>query len=329
MILQPALRRGLLAMAALFLPFSLPDTPARAQFNGPAVAVSNSLNRPVTLTTDPAILYPAEREVRLAPGDMIAVHIYGASDYSPTVRVSLDGSVHLPLIGTLPVKGLTIPETEGLIAKKLMDAGMYRNPQVTVQLTDSPNQVATVTGELHAVVPITGQRKLLDVLAAAGGLTPLSSHIITINRPGIDQPIVVDLGTDPAKSNRSNIPIFAGDTIVIARTGVVYMLGAFKNVGAIPLQSSSPLTLMQATAVAGGAGFEGKLGQLRLIRTVGTGRTVVHLNMKRVLNGKDPDPVLQADDIVLLPSNMIKSAIKSGGLSTVVGFASILAVATR
>ncbi|HTH54333.1 MAG TPA: polysaccharide biosynthesis/export family protein [Edaphobacter sp.] len=329
MNLRPVFRTGLLAIAALCLPFVLPDASAHAQFNGPSLAASNSINRPVTLTTDPAILYPANRELRLAPGDQIAVHIYGATDYSPSVRISIDGSIHLPLIGTLQIKGMTLPEAERLIEKKLMEGGMYRNPQVSLQLTDSPNQVATVTGELHAVVPINGQRRLQDVLAVAGGLTPLSSHTITIDRLGVDQPIVIDLGTDPMKSEESNIPVFAGDTIIIARTGVVYMLGAFKNVGAIPLPPASPLTLMQAATVAGGPGFEGKMNQLRLIRTEGTNRTVVSVDMKRVLNGKDPDPVLQSDDIVLLPSNMIKSAIKSGGLSTLVGFASILAVATR
>src|SRR6185312_15023060 len=122
-------------------------------------------------------------------------------------------------------------------------------PQVVIQMTSSPNQVATVTGEMHAVVPIAGQRRLLDVLAAAGGLPPTASHIVTIDRPGIDRPITVDLSTNPERSSMANIPIFAGDTIVIARIGVVYMLGAFKVQGQIALQQNSPLTLLQAAAL--------------------------------------------------------------------------------
>ena len=62
------------------------------------------------------------------------------------------------------------------------------------------------------------------------------------------------------KSAQVNIPIFAGDTILVARTGVVYMLGAFKTEGAVPLQQNTPLTLMQAATLAGGPGFEGKYG---------------------------------------------------------------------
>jgi polysaccharide export outer membrane protein len=46
--------------------------------------------------------------------------------------------------------------------------------------------------------------------------------------------------------------------------------------------------------------------------------------MRRILNGKDPDPVLQAQDIVFYPSVGWKAAIKSGGISTVLGIAQIL-----
>jgi protein involved in polysaccharide export with SLBB domain len=76
------------------------------------------------------------------------------------VRVSLDGSIELPLIGNIHVDGMTLHEAQDLIAKKLIDAGMYQNPQVTIQMVESPNQIATVVGELHGIVPIVGERYL-------------------------------------------------------------------------------------------------------------------------------------------------------------------------
>ena len=320
---------GLLLIQTLCLLCFLVAKPAEAQFSGPAITASTPVNRPVTPTTDPTILFPQNREIRLTPGDIIAVHIYGALDYTPTAMVSLDGSVQLPLVEKIQMEGLTIHEAERSIADRLIAAGMYRNPQVAVQLTESPNQIATVSGELHGIIPIHGQRKLLDVLSAAGGLPPIASHLITIQRPGADRPIVVDLGTDPTQSDKANVPIFAGDTVIVSRTGVVYVLGAFKIQGAIPLQQNSPLTLMQVAALSGGPGFEGKYNDLRLVRTIGLDRKVVRVNIKRVMNGKDPDPVLQVDDIVFLPSDTMKAAIKSGGLSTILGLASILVIAAR
>ncbi len=193
---------------------------------------------------------------------------------------------------------------------------------------DSPNQIATVVGEVHGIVPIIGERRLYDVLAAAGagggggtqvttvivgggGLPTTASHIITINRPGLAEPITVDLGTNPATSAQANIPIFPRDTIIVPRVGVVYVLGAFKTQGAIPLQQNSPMTLMKVAALAGGSGFEGKQGDLRIIRSVGTSRQVVRVDYKKVINGQAPDPVLQAEDIVFLPSSSMKAAIKS------------------
>ncbi|MDE3104140.1 MAG: polysaccharide biosynthesis/export family protein [Acidobacteriota bacterium] len=297
---------------------------AQAQFSGPAQGRDTPINTPVTLTTDPAILFPPAREIQIGVGDLLNVHLYPVTDYAPTARVALDGTVQLPLIGAIAVDGLSVHQVENLIAQKLTDAGMYRNPQVTVQVAESPNQVATLSGEVHAVVPVAGGKRLLDVLAAAGGLPPTASHVLTIERPGLATPIVVRIDTDPTRSSSYNIPIFAKDTIITSRVGVVYMLGAFKQQGAIPLQSNSPLTLMQVVSLAGGAGYEGQYNDMRLVRTIGTSRTVVKLNVQRVLNGKDPDPVLQADDIVFLPSNAMKAAIKVGGLSTVIAIASVL-----
>jgi polysaccharide biosynthesis/export protein len=318
---------------------------AMAQFSGPALGISTQVNPPVTITTDPAILYPANRDVYLWHDDLITVRIFGSAEYGPTVRVGLDGTIQLPLIGSVQVEGLTVHQAQSLIAERLISAGMYRDPQVTIQIAESPNQTATVIGELHGVVAIIGERRLYDVLAAVGsggfsstattvvlggsGLPTTASHIITINRPGVAQPITVDLGTNPEKSAEANIPIFPRDTIVVPRVGVIYLLGAFKNQGAIPLTQNSPMTLMKVAALTGGSGFEGKQGDMRIVRSVGTTRQVIRVDLAKVVKGQAPDPVLQAEDIVFLPSSSMKAAIKSGGIGTLLGIVSVLLVAAQ
>lgn len=317
-----------MAMAAL-LALCLHGGVASAQFSGPAFGSQTSVNLPMTPTTDPAVLYPAGRDVHLMHGDLLTVHLYGTPDYAPAVRVELDGSIQLPLIGIVHVEGLTVTEAERLIAQRLKDAGMYRNPQVTITLTESPNQTVTLSGEMHGVIPVIGSKRLYDVISAGGGLPPIASHVITINRPGVDEPIIVDLGNDPARSAHANVPVFPGDTVVVARVGVVYLLGAFKNQGAIPIKEHSPLTLMQVASIGGGVGFEGRYDDLRVIRTQGVERKVVKVDVKKVMEGKEPDPVLQPDDIVFLPTSGMKAAIKSGGVSTLLGLASILVFAAK
>ena len=302
---------------------------AQAQFSGPALGAGVTVNTPMTPTTDPAILYPQAHDLHLMHGDLIAVHLYATPDYNPTVRVGLDGSVQLPLIGIVNVEGLTLAEAERLIAKRLEAAGMYRNPQVTITITESPNQIVTLTGEMHGVVPVVGSRRLYDVISAGGGLPPTASHMITIDRPGVSQPILIDLGNNPAASAAANVPVFAGDTIVVSSAGYIYILGAFKTQTAVPIKQNTPLTLMQAAALGGGPGFEASLSDLRIIRTVGTERHVVRVNIKKIMDGKAPDPVLQSDDILFLPTSAMKAAIKSGGVGTLVGLASILVFAVK
>lgn len=313
-----ALSLGLLSSSSLY-----------GQFSGPAIKATPDTNQSHEATKDSAILMPGLLDPVINAGDVLTVRVFGVVDYAPPVRVTVDGNAQLPLIGLVPVAGLTVNRAADLIAQRLSTAGMFVNPQVSVQVTEAVAQFATVTGEVHAIVPISGDRRLLDVLAVAGTMPPTASHVITILRRGQEKPIIVDLGTDPAKSAQADISILPGDKIIVSRVGVVYILGAFKTQGAIPLQQNSPLTLMQATALSGGAGFEGKYKDLRIVRTEGLTRTVVKLDIAKVLSGKAPDPVLQADDIVFLPSDAFKAAIKGGGVNTLTGIASLLILTYR
>lgn len=298
-----------------------------AQFTTPSMNVASPVNVPAQITTDPAILFPPTRDIHIAAGDTITVAVFGASDYTAADKVSIEGFVRLPLLGPVQIGGLTPHEAEQLIASRMQAAGIFNSPQVTVAITDSPTQIATVTGEMHGVIPMLVPRHLYDVLSAAGGLPATASRIITIQRPGLSQPIVVDLGNDPAKSAVANIPIFAGDTIVVSQLGVVYLLGALRAQKALPLSPTTPLTMMQAVSLAGGLPFEAKANDAYIVRTQGNSRTVVPVHIKKIMGGKEPDPILQADDIVMVPTNSIKAAIRNGGLGTLLGVSSILVTA--
>jgi polysaccharide export outer membrane protein len=277
----------------------------------------------VVATPNQAMLYPTE-DFRLSPGDLIAVRLFGVGDYTATVRIGLDGTVQLPYIGGVSLEGLSVHAAQAKIAERLRTEGFYQNPEITLQVLDTVNGSVSITGELRATIPVTSERSLRDVLLAAGGLPANASHTVKIVRPGVEQPIVVDLGTDLAASAAANIPVHPHDTIQITRANVVFVLGAFRSQGSVPLDQSTPLTLMQLAALSGGVGFEGRYQDLRLIRTVGTERKVVEVDIKKVLNGKAPDPVLQANDIVFLPTNQMKAVLKSLGIGGILGLVSLV-----
>jgi polysaccharide biosynthesis/export protein len=274
------------------------------------------------------MLYPDE-DFKLGPGDLIVIHLFGVGDYTATVRLGLDGTVQLPYIGTVSLEGLSVHAAQGRIEDKLRTGGFYNNPDITIQVLDTVNGSVIITGEMRASIPVTTERSLREVLLAAGGLPANASHTVKIVRPVPDQPgqtkvIEVNLGTDLAASEAANIAVYPHDIIQISRASLVYVLGAFKQQGSLPLDQAKPLTLIQLAALSGGVGFEGKYEDLRLIRTVGAERKVVVVDIKKVLNGQAPDPILEANDIVFLPTNNMKAILKGLGVGGVLGLVSLV-----
>ena len=66
-------------------------------------------------------------------------------------------------------------------------------------------------------------------------------------------------------------------------------------------------------------GFQAAPTETHIIRTTGAKRREIRVNLSRVQAGKDPDPILQNDDIVMIPTNVIKAAIKGGGIGIAMG----------
>jgi polysaccharide export outer membrane protein len=307
----------------------------------PGMNTPNSLGMPNVPGAQPgqsgagmggAAFYPDPKEYTLSAGELINVRLFSAPDYYSVVRISKDGTAELPLIGSLKLSDLTIVNAELTVAGRLKSEGLYQNPEIIITLAEAPSQsqdAVTLTGELHAVIPLMAkQRSLIDVLASQGGLPPTASHVISIVRPGTDQPIVVDLGNTPEEMKRGNISVYPHDTIFVGRTGVVYVLGSFRSTGAVPLQNG-PMTLLQVAAISGGPVFDAKYDDLRIIRTTGTQRSEVKVDIKRVLYGTAPDPILQAGDIIFLPNALFKTAISAGGIGTLFGILSLLLIAVR
>ncbi|MGI4826741.1 MAG: polysaccharide biosynthesis/export family protein [Janthinobacterium lividum] len=302
-------------LCALGLPFA-----ALGQYNGPPTSADHS--NVTSVTNDQSVLFPNTPDTVLAPGDQITIRVFTDTDYNLSVRLGTDGTVLLPLIGMVDLRGLTITNAEETIARKLESAGMYRNPQVLIQITEGPSAIITVAGEMHAVIPVVGSRSLYAVIAQGGGLPTSASRTVTVFRAGQSQPVTVDIGNDPLHSNAGNIPIFPGDTVVVSRIGVVYVMGEFHNPGIVNMTNYGPLTLTQVSAQVGGPVYDAKYGSLHIIRTVGDHRTVVTLNIKDVLYGKAPDPIMQPNDIVFLPPSGFKASLANGSLGSILGLIS-------
>mgnify|MGYP001809539228 CR=1 FL=1 len=126
----------------------------------------------------PSIL-PPESEYTLGPGDRLRVDVLQVEGLSGEYQVLVDGTVGFPLIGTVRVAGLTIPDLNQLLVNQY--AKYIRRPLVTAILTAPRPLSITLSGEVNSpgayALAIEGGQKfptLTQVIQQAGGLTPVS-----------------------------------------------------------------------------------------------------------------------------------------------------------
>jgi len=324
-----AIRIGILAVTALaWVGMCAPG--ARGQFAGPAVGT------PSSAAEAPASALHAEYgAIRIKPGDVVAITTYGVPELTTTTMTTVDspgspsgggnangikigsqGEVVLPYLGVVKLAGMTPEEASLYLEKELKEKGILVDPQVSVSLVASPTRVITVVGEVEKPepVPAFGQLRLLDVISACGGFTPLASHDITVRRMGDPNPITVILGTDPRSSDEANIPLMAGDTVIVPKVGNVFVVGQVKTPEAIPLSSNAPITVMRAIAIAGGLNYGAAMSKVVIIRRMSNDERVeIQLDLKKVMDGKEKDVALASDDVLLVPSNGFKRGLAGGG----------------
>lgn len=252
-------------------------------------------------------------QLRIGGGDLLNVNVYGVPELAQDVRVNNSGDVYLPLVGYVQLGGLTPDQAQTVIENRLREGEFVKNPHVSVSLKDYLNQSATVTGEVNrpGIYPILGTRRLLEVLAAAGGLTNRAGKTVTItHRDHPEEPLKLDLPADLAKSPKDNIEVLPGDTLLVNRAGVVYVVGEVARPTGLVMDNNEKLTAMQAIALAGGPTSVAAMNSTRLIRTLPTGREEVPLPLKKMLSTKQADVDLKPDDIIFVPASFGKKAAK-------------------
>jgi polysaccharide export outer membrane protein len=115
---------------------------------------------------------------QIGAGDLVEITLVsGNSEERVTpvpARVAHDGTVVVPLVGAVAVGGLEPIAAEQRIAAAAIERGIYRQPCVTLTLTEPAVNRVTVLGAVArpGVVELPrGSSDLASALAAAGGLT--------------------------------------------------------------------------------------------------------------------------------------------------------------
>jgi polysaccharide export outer membrane protein len=268
----------------------------------------------VEKTTTPA-LPPSESStthstssLRLEAGDLVEVGVYNVPELTTKARVSTKGEVYLPLIDYVHVAGLTAEEAEGLIQKRLSDGGFVKSPHVTLFVDQYASQGASVLGEVArpGVYPVPGEQRLFDLISVAGGFTEKAGRSVAItHRDQPDKTITVPLTRNVTDDPESNIPILPGDTIIVHKADLIYVVGDVGRPSGF-LMDSGHLTVLQAVALAGGTTRTANLGGARIIHRGPDGLSEIPVELSKILRAKAPDIKMQADDILFVPTSTTK-----------------------
>jgi len=251
-------------------------------------------------------------DVLIGSGDLLEIKVLGVPDYVEQVRVSEKGQITLPFIGVLKVAGLSVSQAELQVSKRLADGGFFNDPQVSVSQKEYATQGIAVLGEVQkpGIYPALGHRTLFEAVSAAGGFTQKAGRTAVItHRERPDEPQTVTLSYDAKNSPQSNIPLLPGDTVVISKAGVVYVVGDVGNPTGVVMENSE-LTVLEAIAMAQGTKPTAALDKAKLIRKAPNGQQEIPLPLKKILSAKAPDVRLQPDDIVFVPGSTAKSVGK-------------------
>ncbi len=147
--------------------------------------------------------------------DVIRINVFQNPDLSLETRVSEQGQITYPLVGAVQLNGLSVSAAEQRIAKALRDGKFVLNPQVNILLMQVRSAQVSILGQVSKPgrYPIDQVgSKVSEMIAAAGGVVPGASDIVTLTgsrngrpvRLDIDLPAVLQAGKtelDPAVQN--------------------------------------------------------------------------------------------------------------------------------
>lgn len=291
----------LLAMSSYCLPL-LGQTPVAGEKSPSGDAQSTGAS--------PASGPVANSNVKLGPGDLIEVSVFGVPDLATKTRVSSAGDVYLPLIDYVHVADLTTDEAQELIQKRLEDGGFVRSPHVTIYVDESASQAITILGEVAhpGAYPAIGDRKLFDMLSLAGGLTDRAGGAVVImHRGDPDHKVELQLPRSLTEDTSHNVDIEPGDTVIVSKAGIIYVVGAVNRPSGFLVQEDT-MTVLKALALAGGSTRTSSLNKTMILRQTPNGLTQIPVALKKVLHAKAPDVPLAKGDVLFIPGSSAKSA---------------------
>jgi polysaccharide export outer membrane protein len=267
----------------------------------------------------------------IGPGDKLHVQVFDTPEMDQVIRVGDDGDAPVLFLGAVALAGKTPVDAAQIIRTLLVQKDLMQHPQVSITMEQFGTQDVSVGGEVNhpGSYVIMTPRSILDVLDMAGGLDEFADrHIVIQRRDPASKPEAYFVSNDPAAALNSAVTVWPGDKVIVPRVGVVYVLGDVGRPGGYPLSGNDAhTTLLQSLAMSGAPNKTAMTYKIRLMRKTAGGYVNVPIHVNRIMAGKDPDPVLAADDVVTVPFSFTKNFLMNGPtLASSIGSSTIYSI---
>jgi polysaccharide export outer membrane protein len=255
----------------------------------------------------------------LGPDDLITVSVYlhpelsappvnGTSGYSggSGALITSDGTVQLPLIGSVHLGGLTLAQAQQLLTT---DYEQYiTDPKVSIELAEAQSLryyllgAFTTPGIKFPTHPLT----LLEAFALGGSVDIAGADLYQAYVAQGNTKLPIDLYALLVQGDMSqNIPLASGDIIVVPTDANenAFVFGAVTKPGAVPFNEGS-LSLLQALSESGldlPSLTDAELSNVHIIRAGGRSAEFIVVNATMIMNGQAESFDLRPGDIVFVP----------------------------
>lgn len=295
-----------------------------------------------------------QEDYLLGAGDSLRIDVFNATDYSGEFPVLAGGMLNLPLVGSIPVGGLTLGQASTEIESQL--AEYVRRPRVTISLLAArPLQVA-IAGEVNRpgayTIPLDGELgipTLTQVVDLAGGITQIADirkiqvqrQRSTSSRTNHDETLSVDLMKLLREGHlEEDIPLQDGDRILIPEAMAlspeettelatasfspdemtVNIVGEVTSPGTIQVPPNTPLN--QAILAAGGFNNRAQQGTVNLVRLNANGTVTqqdISVDFAVGVNETQNPPLRPNDTVIVNRSGLTRVTDTLGSIFSPLG----------
>jgi polysaccharide export outer membrane protein len=312
----------------LFLSASLPLTVNLFAQNPGSTASVPQQPPPISAGFSPGV-----KNIPISPGDMLDVQVFNTPELSTRLRVDQLGRIALPLGGEVEAKGLTVAAAADAIKMKLISSQIMLHPMVLVNIMEYATEGVTVLGEVRSpgIYTLLGPHSLYDALASAGGATSSAGSSITITHADdADHPVIVKVTTPNYSAEQKATIIQPGDTIVVSKAELVYIVGDVTRSGAFYIQNGQPLTVLELVSLAQGTTRTSAMARAAIVRPSATGSAVtIPINLDKVMKNQTKNVALEAGDILVIPRSGWKTFEVTAFPTLVSGAVSVGAVSAE